>query len=138
MLVSVTLTLAFRRAGLGSYSAVGIALGSAVGAWTNLLLLWAFLGRRTGGLVEGESMRRVLRLALAAAAAAGVGLFVRTLLEPRFDTSGFVGRFILFSVVLTVGAVAYFAIAGRPPSRSRASAESNKELESEEGAGGTA
>lgn len=138
VLVSVTLTLAFRRAGLGSYSAVGIALGSAVGSWTNLLLLWAFLGRRTGGLFEGESMRQVLRLALAAAAAAGVGLFVRTLLEPRFDSSGFVGRFILFSAVLTVGAVAYFAIAGRPPSRSRASAESNKELESEEGAGGTA
>jgi putative peptidoglycan lipid II flippase len=136
VLLSVALTLAFRRAGLGSYSAAGIALGSAVGSWTNFVLLWALLGRRIGGLFNGKSVYRVLRIALGGVAAAGAGLLVRTLLEPHFDSAGFVDRLVLFSAVLTVGAVAYFAIAGGPPSH--ASAAWNREIEGEEGGGDTA
>ena len=117
VMVSVTLTLAFRRAGLGPYSAIGIALGSAVGSWTNLLLLWVLLGRRLGGLFGAEAVRRVLRIALATVAAAGAGLFVRSLLEPRLQIPGSGGRLILLSAILAVGALVYFAIAGTPPGR---------------------
>jgi putative peptidoglycan lipid II flippase len=115
VLVSVSLTLVLRRAGLGAYSAVGIALGSSVGSWTNLLLLWALMGRRIGGLFGSDAVRRVLRLALATVAAAGAGIILRTLLEPRIDMTGFAGRLLLLSSVLVAGGTLYLAIAGRPP-----------------------
>ena len=134
VLASVTLTLAFRRTGIGAYSAMGIALGSSLGSWINLLLLWTLLGRRIGPLFDPDSLRRVLRVGLASAGAGGAGLAVRALLEPRVDTAGFAGRFLTLAVILAAGSVVYFTIAGRPPGREAKA--SDRGGESQEDGGG--
>jgi putative peptidoglycan lipid II flippase len=113
--ISVLLTVTFRRAGIGSYSAIGIALGSAAGSWTNLVLLWALLGRRLDGLFSGDTLRRVLRIGVAAVGAAAAGFAVRVFLEPRVAPGSYAGRLLLFTAVMVAGGAVYLAVAGRPP-----------------------
>lgn len=113
---SFVLTIGMRRAGLGPYSAAGIALGSAVGSWTNLALLWFLLGRKLERVFPPSALRSVLRLAAAAAAAAVAASAVRRVLEPRLPWSGFAGSAVLFGAVLAAGGVVYLGIARRPPS----------------------
>lgn len=113
---SLVLTIGMRRAGLGPYSAVGIALGSAVGSWTNLALLWFLLGRKLDRLFPPSALRSILRLGAAAAAAVVASSAVRWLLEPRLPWPGFVGSAVLFGAVLTAGGIVYLGIARRPPS----------------------
>jgi len=113
---SVVLTIGMRRAGLGPYSAAGIALGSAVGSWTNLALLWFLLGRKLGPVFPASARRSVLRLAAAAAAAVIAASAVRRVLEPILPWPGFTGSAVLFGAVLAAGGVVYLGIARRPPS----------------------
>lgn len=112
--VSVALTLAMRSAGYGSYSAVGIVLGGVCASWLNLVLHWWLLGRRIGPLFDRSALMAVVRLAAGALAAGGVGLWVRSLLEPRLP-GGFLGSLGLIAAVLAAGAIPYLVIARRPP-----------------------
>ena len=132
--VGVVLTVVFRHAGMGAYSAVGIALGSAAGSWTNLVLLWMRLGGRLGGLFGRPALTRVVRLGAAALVAAAAGSVVRGLLEPRLHDSAFGGRLLLFVAILAAGGLAYFAVAGRPP-RGRTPDRSRHRSASAEGEG---
>ena len=109
----VGLTVGFRRAGMGSYSAAGIALGSAAGSWTNLALLWTVLGARVGGLFGRPALFRVIRLGAAALAAAAAGSLVRAWLEPRLSEAAYGQRLMLFLAILAAGGLVYFAVAGR-------------------------
>jgi len=113
---SLVLTIGMRRAGFGPYSAVGIALGSAIGSWTNLALLWFLLGRKLDRVFPPSALRSALRLGAAAAAAVVAASVVRLFLEPRLPWSGFAGTALLFGAVLTAGGVVYLGIARRPPS----------------------
>lgn len=113
---SLVLTIGMRRAGLGSYSATGIALGSAIGSWTNLSLLWFLLGRKLDRVFPPAALRSVLRLVAAAAAAVIAASAVRYFVEPRLPWSGFAGSAALLGAVLTAGGGVYLAIARRPPS----------------------
>ncbi len=113
---SLLLTIGMRRAGFGPYSAVGIALGSAVGSWTNLALLWFLLGRKLDRVFPPAALRAILRLVAAASASAIAASAVRWLLEPRLPWSGFAGTALLFAAVLTAGGIVYLGIARRPPS----------------------
>jgi len=113
---SLLLTISMRRAGFGAYSAVGIALGSAIGSWTNLVLLWFLLGRKLDGGFPPATLRGVLRLVAASFAAVVAAYGVRWFLEPRLPWSGFAGTALLFAAVLAAGGIVYLGIARRPPS----------------------
>jgi putative peptidoglycan lipid II flippase len=120
--VSVGLTLAMRSAGYGTYSAVGIVLGGVCGSWINLVLHWWLLARRIGPLFDRAALVGVGRLAAGAAAAAGAGYGVRTLLEGRLPDS-FLGALGLLAAVLVAGAIPYLLIARKPPRASRVELE---------------
>jgi len=113
---SLVLTIGMRRAGFGPYSAVGIALGSAVGSWTNLALLWFLLGRKLDRVFPASALRSILRLGTAATAAVVAASAVRWILEPRLPWPGFAGSALLLGAVLTAGGIVYLGIARRPPS----------------------
>ncbi len=113
---SLVLTLGMRRAGYGPYSAVGIALGSAIGSWTNFAVLWFLLGRRLDRIIPPAAVRDIVRLGAAAAAAALAASAVRWFLEPRLPWTGFAGGALLLGAVLTAGGIVYLGIARRPPS----------------------
>jgi putative peptidoglycan lipid II flippase len=113
---SLVLTIGMRRAGFGPFSAIGIALGSAVGSWTNLALLWFLLGRKLDRVFPRSALRTVLRLGAAAAAAAVAASAARQFLEPRVPWTGFAGNAVLLGAVLAAGGLVYLGIARRPPS----------------------
>jgi len=98
-----------------AYAAMGIALGGAVGAWTNLLLLWTILGRRIGRLFDSKAAKAAIRLAAAALAAALAAVAVRGWLGPRWSGSGFFADLALLLAVGAAGAGPYLLIARRPP-----------------------
>jgi len=116
VVASLALTVGMRRAGYGPYSAVGIALGSAIGSWTNLSLLWFLLGRRLERIVPVGAVRDIVRIAAAATAAAIAASGVRWFLEPRLPWTGFAGSALLFAAVLAAGGIVYLGIARKPPS----------------------
>lgn len=118
---STALTLWMRGAGYGALAAAGLALGSAIGSWLNLVLLWILLRRRLGGLFDPASLRAVLRLVIAAALAAALGLGARLLLETRLADRGLASDLVLLLAVLAAGAAGYLAVARRPPSPASAS-----------------
>ncbi len=97
------------------YAATGIALGGAIGAWVNLLLLWTFLGRKLGGLFDGEALKAAARLAAAAGLAAVAATATRTWLGPRWQGTSFLTDAGLLLVVGAAGAVPYLLVARRPP-----------------------
>lgn len=112
---SVGLTLWMRGAGYGALAAAGLALGSAIGSWLNLLLLWALLRRRIGPLFELPALRGVLRLGIASAVAAALAIGTRTALENRLAGLGFAGDLALLLAVLAAGGAGYLGVARRPP-----------------------
>jgi peptidoglycan biosynthesis protein MviN/MurJ (putative lipid II flippase) len=71
------------------YAAMGIALGGAIGAWVNLLLLWTFLGRKLGGLFDGRALRAAGRLAAAAGLAALAATATRAWIGVHWQGAGF-------------------------------------------------
>jgi putative peptidoglycan lipid II flippase len=97
------------------YAAMGIALGGALGAWLNLLLLWRFLAKRLGGLFEPSAVKATLRLAAAVAVAAIAASAVRGWLDPRLPGYGFLHDLALLLALGFAGAVPYLLIARRPP-----------------------
>jgi len=97
------------------YAAMGIALGGALGAWLNLLLLWRFLAKRLGGLFELAAVKATVRLAVAVAVAAIAASTVRGWLAPRIPGHGFMHDLALLLAVGLAGAVPYLLIARRPP-----------------------
>ncbi len=113
--ISVALTLSMRQAGYGPYSAVGLALGGACGAWLNLMLHWWLLSRRIGRLFDRAALRSVVRLGVAVIVAAGTSTFVRRLLEVRLSDASFLGNLGLLLAVLVTGGATYLLIAGKPP-----------------------
>jgi putative peptidoglycan lipid II flippase len=115
VLASASLTLWMRAAGYGALAATGLALGSAIGSWLNLALLWVTLRRRIGPLFDSLSLRGVLRLAAASGVATVLALAVRALLEDRLEGLGFAGDLLLLLAVLAAGAVGYLGVARRPP-----------------------
>jgi peptidoglycan biosynthesis protein MviN/MurJ (putative lipid II flippase) len=94
---------------------MGIALGGALGAWLNLLLLWRFLAKRLGGLFEPAALKATVRLAAAVAVAAIAASAVRGWLDPRMPGHGFLYDLALLLAVGAAGAVPYLLIARRPP-----------------------
>lgn len=115
ILISVALTLSMRQAGYGPYSAVGLALGGACGAWINLVLHWWLLSRRIGRLFDTDALRAVLRLGVAVLAAAGTSVLVRRALEDRLSGGSFIASLGLLLAILGTGAATYLLIAGKPP-----------------------
>jgi putative peptidoglycan lipid II flippase len=115
VVVSISLTLAMRAAGYGPYSAVGLSLGGATGAWLNLLLHWWLLSRRIGGLFDKAMLMATIRLCLAVLVAAFTASITRTYLEPGLADGSFLGRVMLLGSVLTAGGIPYLLIARRPP-----------------------
>ena len=78
--VGASLMFPLDRLGVGELrlGVAGLAIGSAVGAWLEYVLLRRRLGRRLGG--HGPGKDRILRMLLAGALALGVGLVARALL----------------------------------------------------------
>lgn len=113
--ISVALTLSMRQAGYGPYSAMGLALGGACGAWLNLLLHWWLLSRRIGRLFDVSALKSVLRLGVAVLAAAGTSVLVRHQLEQRLPSGSFLASVGLLLAILGAGGLIYLLIAGKPP-----------------------
>jgi len=80
MAIGASLMFPLDRLGVGAlrYGVAGLALGSAVGAWVEYLLLRRHLARHLGS--HGPGSNRVLRMLLAGAMALVLGLGTRTLL----------------------------------------------------------
>jgi len=78
--VGASLMFPLDRFGVGElrYGAAGLALGSAVGAWFEFILLRRALGRQIGP--HGPGRGPVTRMALAGVAALGVGLGAKIVL----------------------------------------------------------
>ena len=112
--VAASLALYLRSIGFGPLSAAALALGSSVGSWLNLVLMWWALGRRIGPIFDRRAAIRVLRIGAGGTVAAGVGVLVRGGLEPRLGI-GLPGTLLLFLAVVVAGGAAYVPLAGRPP-----------------------
>jgi putative peptidoglycan lipid II flippase len=115
VIVSVTLTLVMKAADYGPYSAIGLALGGATGAWLNLLLHWWLLSRRIGGLFDRALLRATVRLCVAVLVAAVGGSMARAYMEPTLGDGSFLEAVLLMGGILVAGAVPYLLIARRPP-----------------------
>ena len=97
------------------FAAMGIALGGAIGAWINLLLLWSALDRKLGGLFDRAAAIAAVRLVAGVGMAAFAVGASRAWLGPRWPGSGFVSDLALLATLAAVGAVPYLLIARRPP-----------------------
>ncbi len=102
-----------RGRGHGAASAVGLALGGAIGAWINLALLWTGLRRRLGALLDVDSGARIRRILLASLAALVTALAARALLGGQLTPDTTVRRAILLAGTLVAGGVPYLIIARR-------------------------
>jgi putative peptidoglycan lipid II flippase len=86
--VGASLMFPLDRLGVGQlrFGVAGLAFGSAVGAWVELILLRRSLGRRLGP--HGPGARRVIKMLLAGVTALAVGLWAQSVLgfsaEPGF------------------------------------------------------
>ena len=109
-LVAVGINLAGNLLSVWSLGVAGIALSSAISAWINAALLARVLHRRGHLRFDARLKRVTLRLAAASAAMAAVLL----LLNPRvlpFVTGGLVPRVAALTLLVGLGAAAYFAAA---------------------------
>lgn len=97
------------------YAAMGIALGGAIGAWVNLLLLWTALGRRVGALFDRDAAKAAIRLAAGAGVAALTAGATRVWLGPRWSEPDLFSGMVLLAAVVAGGALPYLLIARRPP-----------------------
>ena len=113
VVMGATLALWLDARGFGARAAAGLALGGAVGAWINLALLVSGLGRRGLGRWLHPVRIPILRMVLGAALAGGVGLAIRTVLEPALPV-GLLGRVLLLSALLAAGGLCYLLVAGLP------------------------
>ncbi|MFQ5689568.1 MAG: murein biosynthesis integral membrane protein MurJ [Gemmatimonadota bacterium] len=115
VLVGAGLMFALRARGFGATSAAGLAIGGAVSAWVNLILLWRGLQRRIGRMWSGRATRTVGRLVLGGLAAAAVGWVARAGLSAALGgEAAWRGPLVLLGT-LALGSVPYLLIARRPP-----------------------
>jgi putative peptidoglycan lipid II flippase len=112
--VAASLALYLRSIGFGPLSAAALALGSSVGSWLNLGLMWWALGRRIGPIFDRQAAIRVVRIGLGGVIAVGVGVLVREFLEPGLGAD-LPGTLVLLLAILGTGGAAYAAVAGLPP-----------------------
>ena len=107
--------LTMRARGYGALSAAGLALGGAVGAWLNLVLLWSALQRQVGVLFDREAVVPLLRVGLGAVAAGVVGYGTRVLLAGRFPEETTLGAAAVLAGALAAAGGVYLVIVRRPP-----------------------
>jgi putative peptidoglycan lipid II flippase len=110
-----SLMLAFKGAGFGARAASGLALGGAVGAWLNLVLLGRGLSRRVGSLLAAPEWKALLRLVTAALVAGAAGLVVRRWLEGVVESQSWLAAAAVLAGAAAAGGVPYLLIARRPP-----------------------
>lgn len=92
--------------------AAGLALGSALGSWLNLTLLWRGLRGRIGHVMEKEDLLYILRVLAACAVGAAAGWGVRSLLAPMpTPTGGLATRLGVTAGTLATFGVVYLATA---------------------------
>ena len=103
--------------GFEARSATGLAVGGAAGAWLNVGLLRRGLRKRGLPGLRGGVRTAVIRIVVAAIAAAAVSWPLRIWAEGRVGPGDFRGRLILLLAVLAAGAVPYVLIAGSPLKR---------------------
>jgi putative peptidoglycan lipid II flippase len=96
--------------------AAGLALGASLGAWTELVLLRRALARRIGDHAPGS--RRLVRMALASALAAAVGVGLQIVLPPAHPAVVALETLVPFGVVYVAAA----ALLGEGRPRRRAAA----------------
>jgi peptidoglycan biosynthesis protein MviN/MurJ (putative lipid II flippase) len=107
--------LTMRARGYGALSAAGLALGGAVGAWLNLVLLWSALQRRVGVLFDRDAVVPLLRVCLGAVAAGVAGYGARLLLAGRFPEETTLGAAAVLAGALAAAGGVYLVIVRRPP-----------------------
>ncbi len=113
--IGASAMLLMRGAGFGALSAAGLALGGSVGAWLNLLLLWAGLRRRVGALFESAVLKPLARLCVAALAGAVAGSVSRLALTERLPAETTMGAAAVLTGTLLAAGVVYLSIVRRPP-----------------------
>lgn len=92
--------------------APGLALGSAVGSWVNLSLLWRGLRARFGRVLERGDLEYVIRILIGCGAAGGAARVVEGILEPMaLGSPGLVGRALVLAGTLLTFGVVYLAVA---------------------------
>ncbi len=89
----------------------GLALAFSVGSVFNLVVLWAFLRRRTGNLGEAAIMRPLAVMCVAGVAMALVIQLGKTVLGAVVNMQTFVGIFTQGAVAGALGIAAYIALA---------------------------
>lgn len=88
----------------------GLALGGAIGAWTNCALLYAILARRGAYRLTGLTAGRIARIALAAALM-GVVLYFAMPLGEDWYVGGVAERIAAILALVGAGAAVFFAAA---------------------------
>ena len=114
ILTGAALMFWMRGQGLGQRAATGLALGGAVGAWINLLLLSRGLARMGLEGVWRRNAAMIGRIVLASLAAAATSWPVR-LATRGVPGDGLVGLVLELMLVLAAGAVPFLLIAGLGP-----------------------
>lgn len=94
----------------------GIALGGAVGAWLNLVLLWRSMRRRIGEIFTRSVLGPFGRIVAASVVGGGAGVLARHALEGWMDPSqGTLAAAAVLAGTLLAAGVPYLAIARKPP-----------------------
>jgi putative peptidoglycan lipid II flippase len=92
------------------FGVAGIVAGTGIGTSTAVVAQAVVLGREFGGLEFGRLLSTTVRVTIASAALAGISWVVWHSLEVALGT-GLAGQIISLGVGLTVGGIAYLAIA---------------------------
>lgn len=109
-LAAVAVNVVLKIALMGPLAQVGLAVGTAVGAWVNAGLLALVLYRRNLFHVDARLKRRLPRLVLAAAGLAGALALAQAWLAPWIFGTGLAERLGGLAVLVTVGIVVYAAL----------------------------
>ncbi|HSG34780.1 MAG TPA: murein biosynthesis integral membrane protein MurJ [Sphingomonadaceae bacterium] len=109
-LLSLAVFVAFNLAFLHRFGVIGVAAASALGAWLNVLMLYAILAKRGHYHAPARLLFNLLRQ-LVAAAAMGVALwFLRDLLTGYYG-AGILQRIAALAGLTLAGGIVYLAVA---------------------------
>lgn len=109
-LVSLAVFVGFNLVFLERFGVVGVAVSSAIGAWLNVIMLYAILHRRQHYRAPLGLLGRVARQILAAAAMGTALFFLRDALT-GFYGAGLIKRIAALGALAGVGAAIYFTVA---------------------------
>jgi putative peptidoglycan lipid II flippase len=90
----------------------GLALGTAVSALANALILWWLLRRRLGGLDDRRVATALVKITLASVVMAGAAMYAARLIPEMVPLGGFAGRILQVSGAIGVGIIV-LALAAR-------------------------